>query len=208
MSASALPRLVGAILAGGRSSRFGGAPKGLARVGGARLVDRAAAALGSVCDDLVLVAHAPDAAAWLPGARVVADVRPGLGALGGVHAALAHAGAAVIVVAWDMPFVPASLLAELRDVGRRGADAVVPVGDDGPEPLCAFYGPRCLAAAGALLDRGERRARALAESVDTVWLAADRLARHGDPAVTMLSVNAPADLARAEALSRAAVPPV
>ncbi|MDF1502224.1 molybdenum cofactor guanylyltransferase, partial [Roseisolibacter sp. H3M3-2] len=152
------------ILAGGRASRFGGAPKGLATVGGARILDRVAGALAPVTDALLLVAHAPDAAAWLPGVRVVGDVHGGMGALGGVHAALAHAGTDVLVVAWDMPFVSAGLLAALRDAGRAGAAAVLPVHPDGHvEPLCAWYAASCAAAAESLLLADEQRAGALAE---------------------------------------------
>ena len=57
----------GVILAGGLSSRYGGLPKGLERVGGRRIIDRVADVLGDVTDDLLLVANHPDAAAWLPG---------------------------------------------------------------------------------------------------------------------------------------------
>jgi len=194
-------RVTGVVLAGGGATRFGGAAKGLARVGGDRIIDRVAGALGAVCDELLLVANAPDAAAWLPGVRLARDVLPGLGSLGGLHAALAHAGgAAVVVVAWDMPFVPASLLAALRDAGAAGATAVVPESDDGPEPLCAYYGPACRRVAEALLGAGERRARALGEAVGARRLGVREVARHGDPRVLFWNVNTPDDLAAAEAV--------
>jgi molybdopterin-guanine dinucleotide biosynthesis protein A len=195
--------VTGVILAGGLARRFGGAPKGLARVGEARIVDRVADALGGACDDLLLVANTPAAAGWLPGVRVVADVRPGCGSLGGLHAALVHAGGAVIVVAWDMPFVPATLVRALRAVGERGAPAVVPAGVDGPEPLCAYYGPACRAAAERLLGDGERRARALGDAVGAHRLDAGALARHGDVRAMFGNVNTPADLA---ALAAATLP--
>ncbi|HEY0779525.1 MAG TPA: molybdenum cofactor guanylyltransferase [Gemmatirosa sp.] len=191
----------GVVLAGGDARRFGGAPKGLARVHGARIIDRVADALRAACDDLLLVANAPDATDWLPGVRVVADVLPGRGALGGLHAALAHASGPVIVVAWDMPFVPAALLGGLRAEGARGAPAVVPEGTDGPEPLCAYYGAGCRAAAESLLGAGERRARALGAAVGAVRLDAAAVARYGDPRVIFRSVNTPADLAAAAALA-------
>lgn len=191
----------GVILAGGAAARLGGRPKGLERVGGARIVDRVADALRATCDHLLLVANAADAADWLPDVRVVADLRPGLGSLGGLHAALAHAGGAVLVVAWDMPFVPAALLAALRDAGAH-ASAVVACGPGGHvEPLCAWYGAECAAVAGRLLDAGERRAGALADAVGAARLPADVVARSGDPRRIFLSVNTPADLARARALA-------
>lgn len=193
--------LTGVVLAGGRASRFGGRPKGLASVGGARILDRVADALAATTDVLLLIAHAPDADRWLPGVRVAGDVHPGCGALGGLHAALTHASGDVLVLAWDMPFVPPSLLAELRDVGRAGAHAVLPLHPDGhPEPLCAFYAAPCRALAESLLARGERRAGALADAASAVRLTPAEVARHGDPRTLLLSVNTPEDLARAATL--------
>src|SRR5690242_7667168 len=116
----------GAIIAGGRATRFGGVAKGLERVGGARIIDRVAAALRDSCDDLLLVANDPAAAEWLPGTRVAGDVRPSQGALGGVHAALSSVRDAALVLPWDAPFVPGSLLRALRAAGEEaGADAAV-----------------------------------------------------------------------------------
>jgi len=167
-------RCVGAILAGGRASRFGGGPKGLQLVGGRRIVDRVAAALGEVADELLVVTSADDDAAWIAGVRVVRDVVPEVGSLGGVHAALAHArGADVLVVAWDMPFVDAGLLAALRARGEAGdAEAVLPRSGArlGGEPLCAWYAARSLATAERLVAAGERRAGAVASAVRVAWL--------------------------------------
>ena len=135
-----------------------------------------------------------------PDADVVTDARPGLGSLGGLHAALVHGGGVpVLVVAWDMPFVPASLLAALRTLGETHGAAAVPDGPAGLEPLCAWYAPACRDVAAALLDAGERRAGALARAVDAARLPCTEVARHGDPATLLLSVNTPDDLARARA---------
>ena len=197
--------MIGVVLAGGAATRFGGAPKGLAVVDRARIIDRVADALRATCDDLLLVANVPDAGAWLPGVRTVRDVIPGQGSLGGLHAALAHAGGPVVVVAWDMPFVPAALLAALRDAGASGAAAVVPDGPDGPEPLCAYYAARCRDVAERLLGHGERRARALAPAVGGARLDAPTVARYGDPRTIFHNVNTPEDLAVAESAVRTVV---
>jgi molybdopterin-guanine dinucleotide biosynthesis protein A len=201
----------GVILAGGAASRFGGAPKGLERVGGRRIIDRVAAALREVSDDLLLVANDPAAATWLPGVRTVADVRPGLGALGGLHAALAHAGTDVLLVAWDMPFVSAALLGELRRIGEGGTDdshhaltfvdapdVVIPESDGsrrGVEPLCAWYAQRCLAAVADTLDAGDLRVVGFHERVRVQRLPVQRVRDFGDPARLFSNVNTRAELA-------------
>jgi molybdopterin-guanine dinucleotide biosynthesis protein A len=199
--------VTGVILAGGLASRYGGAPKGLERVAGERIMDRVAAALAATTDSLLLVANDAAAATWLPGVRCVPDVLAGLGTLGGIHAALAHAGGGpAIVVAWDMPFVPASLLAELRALGESAlADAAVPESDSkrGLEPACAYYTAACLAPIEARLAAGDRRVVAFYDDVRVARLDAERVARHGDPSQLFLNVNTPDDLARAERIAAA-----
>jgi molybdopterin-guanine dinucleotide biosynthesis protein A len=192
-------RVTGVVLAGGAAARYGGLPKGLERVGGRRIIDRVADALRASTDDLLLIANDDAADGWLPGVPRRADVRPGLGSLGGIHAALVHAGGAAIVVAWDMPFVPAALLGRLRELGR-GADAAVPESDSkrGVEPLCAYYTPACVAAIERRLDAGDRRVIAFYDDVDVRRLDAAAVARLGDPARLFMNVNTPEDLVLAE----------
>ena len=191
---------VGVLLAGGAARRFGGQPKGLARIDGVRIADRVLAALRGASTRQLVVANDPAAADWFPGDRVVADETPGLGPLGGLATALRAAdGSPVLVVAWDMPFVTAELLRELRRRGEAGARAVVPVhGVEGwAEPLCAWYAPSVLSTCGALLEAGARRASALLDALlpGAETVGDDELARFGDPARLFTSVDTPAALA-------------
>ncbi|MDH4133037.1 MAG: molybdenum cofactor guanylyltransferase, partial [Gemmatimonadota bacterium] len=173
-------------------------------VGGRRIIDR----LVEVCYEAfgsppLLVANAPDAASWRPELRLVRDVRPGLGAVGGLLTAVIEAPAPVVVVAWDMPFVTAPLLRALAD-GLDGADACLP-GSDGPrgmEPLCAAYGPACAPAIEAAVAGGDRRAIGFHDRIRVGILSGGTLAAFGDPAVLFFNVNTPADGAEAEALWR------
>lgn len=197
---------IGVILAGGGATRFGGRPKGLERVAGERIIDRVARALQMVTDDLLLVANAPEASRWLPGVRTVADVRPGEGALGGVHTALACAteGADVLVVAWDMPYVSAALLGVMRARGDAGdVDAVLPESDGsrrGVEPLCAWYGARCLTPITAALDAGDRRVIAFLDAVRVARVPLEEVRRFGDPDRLFGNVNTADDLARLQGM--------
>jgi len=190
---------VGVILAGGAASRYGGSPKGLERVGGERIIDRVARALVDVTDSLLLIANDPAADAWLAGVPRRADVLTGLGSLGGIHAAIVHAAAPVLVVAWDMPFVPSGLLAELRDAGRS-ADVAVPESGSrrGVEPLCAYYAPQCRHSIERRLAAGDRRVVGFFDDVRVVRVDAGTVARWGDPSVIFMNVNSPDDLGAAE----------
>jgi molybdopterin-guanine dinucleotide biosynthesis protein A len=98
-----------------------------------------------------------------------------------------------------MPFVPASLLRELRDLGDA-ADAVVPESDSrrGIEPLCAWYSPACVPAIERAIARGDRRVVAFFDEVRLVRLPADNVARHGDPERIFMNVNTAEELSAAE----------
>jgi molybdopterin-guanine dinucleotide biosynthesis protein A len=192
-------RCTGVVLAGGQATRYGGRPKGLETVGGVRVIDRVAAALSVVTDTLLLIANDPDATRWLPGVPMAGDLRPGEGSLGGIHAALARSNTAVLVVAWDMPFVAARLLGRLRELGE-GADAAVPESGSrrGLEPLCAWYAPACLPAIERRLGTGDRRVISFFDDVRVARLPLEEVANFGDPAVMFMNVNSPEDLEIAE----------
>lgn len=151
----------------------------------------------------LLVANDLAAAEWRPDLEVVADTRPGLGALGGIYTAVVAAPAPAVCVAWDMPFVSAPLLRALAD-GLAGHDAVLPE-SSGPrrlEPLCAAYGPACRAAIEAALAAGDRRAVGFHPRISLGILPLSYVRRFGDPAELFFNVNTADDLAGAERLWR------
>jgi len=100
-------KLLGAILAGGASRRFG-SDKALAEIDGRPMLDHVAGRLRGQCDALVIVGHD-----W-PGIERIEDLpRPGLGPLGGLAGALTHAGRrgydAVLTSGCDLPGLPCDL---------------------------------------------------------------------------------------------------
>lgn len=193
----------GAILAGGGSTRMGGAPKGLLLVGGQRILDRLVAGFQAALGALpLLVANAPDAVTWRSDLRVTADRRPGSGTLGGLLTAVLEAPAPVVCVAWDMPFVTPGLIRELAN-GLEGADVCIPEsgGRRGVEPLCAGYGPAAGPAMAAALDRGDLRAIAFHGAVRVARLSESVIRRFGDPEQLFFNVNTADDLVRANGMA-------
>jgi len=172
-------------------------------VGGRRILDRVVEALERATGERpTIVANTPDAGSWRPDLRVVADVLPGQGSLGGILTAV-ELLAPVICLAWDMPFVPAGLLATLA-ARLDGADAALPESDSrrGVEPLCAAYGSACGPAIRAALARGEARAIGFHGAVRVARLPREDVLQYGDPDVLFFNVNTPDDLERAERLCR------
>lgn len=193
--------MTGAIVAGGAAERFGGEPKGLRAIGGVRIIDRVASTLGKVTSDLVLIANAPDAEQWLPGVGVRRDERRERGSIVAIHSAIAGADARdiVLVVAWDMPFASADLLAFLLTQVMNGASAAIPDGLDGPEPFCAAYTRACLPAIERAIDRGEFRMSSLVAALpNAARVSAADVRTFGDPARIFFNVNDAADLEKAE----------
>jgi len=185
--------VVGFVVAGGRSLRMG-RDKALLPWGETDLLGHAIARLRAVTAD-VRILCGPEPRYVDRGVPVVTDVVPDAGPLAGVVAGLAAApGRPGLFLAVDLPRVPPSLLAGLVELSG-GWDAVVPVSPRGPEPLCALYGPACLAPMRRRMATGELRMTAFWPDVRVRRLAADELARHGDPDGIFRNLNAPGDLA-------------
>lgn len=196
-----MPEIEGFILAGGASSRMG-ADKAHLRLGGQTLVERAAAALGGVCGRISVVSSKPDAAAF--GLPTVPDLFGGRGALGGLHAALAHASAEwAAVLSCDLPFVTAALFERLASLRGPDADAVAPLQPDGrPQPLCAFYArAACLPVIEELLRADELRPRALLARVRTRWASFAELGGLENSGHFFKNVNTPEDFVEAQRIA-------
>lgn len=151
----------------------------------------------------LLVANSPQAPTWRPDLRVVPDVRPGAGSLGGIYTAVIEAPAPVVCVAWDMPFVPAELVSEIARALER-CDALIPEsgGPRGVEPLCAGYATACGPAIRASLDAGDLRAVAFHPRITIGILPLADVRRFGDPELLFFNVNTAEDLAKANELWR------
>lgn len=190
-----------AVIAGGPATRMGGAAKSGLEVGGRSIAAAQVAALRAVFGRVLVVAN--DAGPWRDlEIEIVADSEPGVGPLGGVHAALLAtrtSAGGVVCVAGDMPFLPEGLLRLLRD-RDPGAEAVAPRVGGRPEPLLARYAPGVLGVAEEQLAAGERALHALLARLRVSWIEEAEL-RALDPELRALTnVNTAADLARARAL--------
>lgn len=184
----------GFILVGGQSRRMG-TDKSQLLFGGQSFVDRIALEVGAVTSSIRVVGSNSGESRLLP---FVADVFPGWGALGGVHAALSACAAPwALVVACDFPFVTRELFARLATF-REGFEAVSPIQSDGiPQPLCTLYRiAPCLDRANDLIKSGERKPLALLQSVDTRWVSFDELADLAQASHLFDNVNTPDDYAR------------
>jgi molybdopterin-guanine dinucleotide biosynthesis protein A len=132
------------ILIGGRSQRFG-SDKALFEFEGEPLASRIARIAQTANPGTVRFVAASETQFGVQsknlGGPVVTDVRSGLGAWSGMHAALLNSTAKwTLVLACDLPFVTEDLLQKLADLTSDDVDAVVPRQPDGRlQALCAVY---------------------------------------------------------------------
>jgi molybdopterin-guanine dinucleotide biosynthesis protein A len=195
-------RVTGVVQAGGRSTRMGGEPKALIELGGRRIVERVVAAIAPVVDDVLVVTNTPELYAFL-GLRMVGDVFPDHGSLGGIYSGLAAAkGDAAFTVACDMPFLRADVA---RLVLERAADAdvVIPRVGDQLETLHAVYAKACLPHIEARLRAGRLKIVGFFDAVRVLEIPESDVRRLADPEVVFMNVNTPDELARARALDAA-----
>ena len=170
---------LGAVLAGGQSSRFG-TDKALAVLHGETLLDRARTLLAPQCDAVVVVGREDGVPDW---------PRPHMGPLGGIAGALRHAAAhgfaEVLTIAVDAVNLPADLAARLAPAPACLA----------AQPVIGLWPVTALPAVEAILaGAGRHSMRALADAV-----AARAVHLAAEPA----NINTPADLA---ALARMEMP--
>ncbi|WP_294318885.1 molybdenum cofactor guanylyltransferase [uncultured Sphingomonas sp.] len=172
-----MTRILGAILAGGRSTRFG-SDKALASLDGRALIDRVADAIAPQVDTLIVVGRAHPGLIGIPDRPA-----PDLGPLGGIAAALHYAAAQnfaqVLTVPCDAPFLPAGLRLHLSDAGPAVHLAALPVVGWWP------------ASAGATLDAllaggGSRSVRAFADRIGALGMTGP---------TEIPNINTPDDLA-------------
>jgi molybdopterin-guanine dinucleotide biosynthesis protein A len=194
----------GYVLAGGKSSRMGvNIDKAFLEIGGQTLLERAVSVVGLVCGEVAVVGD-PAKFGTKFGAvgMVVADIFPGCGPLGAIHAALVHSSAELnLMLAVDMPFVSREVLAFLFAVAEdEGNHAIVTVPQIGKglQPLCAVYRREFAVVAEQALREGKYKIDAAFSSVSTRVIEESEVAASGFSERNFFNVNTPQDCLAAE----------
>lgn len=139
------------------------------------------------------------------GGRVVADLYPEAGPLGGIATALSScAGDRALILAVDMPSLSIDLLNAMA-ARRFAGDALVPRTEPKPgsegtsrqvETLHTIYRTSCLPAIEARLQLGNLKVADLFEVVAVDYLDPDWLRKHDPELRSFENVNSPADYNR------------
>lgn len=169
-------RLLGAVLAGGQSRRFG-SDKAQALLGGTTLLDHAVAALNPQCDRIVIVGRENGPVAAIPDRP-----QPGLGPLGGIAGALAYAASEGFDAVLTVPVDCVRLPANLRDL------LAPPPASLAAQPVIGLWPVQALPLVDALLgEEDDRSVRSFARRIGARAVESD---------VHLPNINHPSDLDR------------
>ncbi|MDI7275770.1 MAG: molybdenum cofactor guanylyltransferase [Anaerolineae bacterium] len=194
-----MPEVSGIVLAGGQSRRLG-IDKALVRVAGVPLIDRVLGRLGQLTEDIVVVGGDPQACAR-PRVRLVPDLWPGMGPLGGIYSGLqAVRFGRALVVGCDMPFLDLRLL-RFMILLSADYDVVIPDMDGLLEPLHAIYSRATLKPIEALLRAGDLRIVHFLGQVRVRYVDRAEIEVFDPRTLSFFNVNTPEELQRAEALA-------
>ena len=190
----------GIVLAGGDSRRMG-MPKADLDLGGRTLITRVLDQLEPLCAEVMIVGRSMTDMIESDH-KLVRDLVPGLGPLGGLVTGLFYARYAwTLVAACDLPFLDRGVLELIITEALRapaGPRAVVPKTECGWQPLIAAYSKTCLGPARKALNAGLRKVDAL-KNHGIIWhsLTTDH-PRDSDNALNpFINLNTPAELAQA-----------
>jgi molybdopterin-guanine dinucleotide biosynthesis protein A len=199
--------VTGVLLAGGKSRRMGEDKRHLV-VGDETLLERGLGVLRSVFQK-VLVVIAQDSSPVGVDARVVRDLVPECGSLGGLYTGLMRATtSSIFVVACDMPFLDRAVIAQFTS-RRATADIVMAKLAARLHPMHALYGKRCLPVLEQMIQARQLKIHELVShaSLRVQYVTEMDLLTIDPSGRSFQNVNTPADLEAARSMLDRVPPP-
>ncbi len=186
-----------AILSGGLAKRFGGVSKSNIIVGGRPVISWMIDALSGLFSEIIMITNNPSENN-LSGLKTIPDIFPGIGPLGGIHAALnASSTNAVFIVAGDMPLINREIIAlQIGLYEQNHPDALIPRIGDYIEPLHSVCSKNILPSLEKYIL--EKNSRAVWEFFRTVKTEYFKPSTGAEADGCFLNLNTPEDAARIE----------
>lgn len=182
-----------------------GHDKVLETVGNISLLQRVISCVSSIVKEIIIVAAEEQTASEIADhskLRIVTDIHPGKGPLGGIFTGLANSSSLYnLVVASDMPFLNQALLHYMTQLSA-GFDLVVPRAGKLVEPLHAVYSKSCLPHIERMVKQNKLSIYQLFHLVRVRYVEAEEIERFDPEHLSFFNINTDADLERARELAR------
>lgn len=197
------------ILAGGKNSRMQGKDKAFLKLGNEPLIKRQLRLLKRHFKKIIIVTNAPRKYINLKGIKIVTDLIPYQGPLGGIFSGLKASGDNYnFVFACDAPFLNLRLIKHMIHLKDR-FDVVIPRLKKGYETLFAIYSKNCIAPIYETLKpclsttkRDDFRITNFFNKVKLKELNEEEVSKFGDPNILFMNINTKKDLLRAKKILR------
>jgi molybdopterin-guanine dinucleotide biosynthesis protein A len=192
------------VLAGGKSIRFGH-DKILERIGNTNLLEKVISLVDPISKDIIIVTakeRALTRIAKYPKVKIVNDIFPGQGSLGGIYTGLVKSDSFYnLVVAADMPFLNESLLRHMIKVADD-YDFVLPRVGKWYEPLHAIYSKNCIDPINSILEKGKKVIVELFSYVKVRFIEVEEIDRFDPKHLSFFNINTKEDLEIAKSIAR------
>jgi molybdopterin-guanine dinucleotide biosynthesis protein A len=199
------------IQAGGMSARMG-EDKALKPFLGRPLIQRVIDRLSPITDELIVTTNHPAEYTFLNTStrpigqsvhrlRLVSDLKPGRGALGGLYTAIASATSPLVAVAaCDMPFASTMFFEGARRLMvEEEADVVIAKTEEGYEPLHALYRREtCLPAIESAISADQWKVISWFPQVKVRTLTPDEVKSFDPSGLCFWNLNTPEEFIEAE----------
>ena len=191
------------ILAGGKSLRLG-YDKVLEKVGSSSLLEKVISRIDSLSKEVIIVTAEERTFPQLTGRpkiKIVSDIFPGIGSLGGIYTGLVTSNSHYnLVVAADMPFLDQPLLRYMLEVSD-GFDFVLPRINTFFEPLHAIYSKNCIEPIESLIKNGRKVIIDLFDYVRVKYIEAEEIDKFDPQHLSFFNINTKDDLERAKRIA-------
>ena len=187
------------ILAGGKSIRFGH-DKVLEKIGSSSLIEQVISRTDPLSKEIIIVTAKERNFAQLanhPKVKIVTDIFPGQGSLGGIYTGLVKSKSFYnLVVAADMPFLNESLLRYMIKVAD-GYDYILPKINKWYEPLHAIYSKNCIDPINSILEQGKKVIVELFSYVKVRYIEAEEVDKFDPHHLSFFNINTAEDMEKA-----------
>lgn len=191
-----------AILSGGEGKRFKGKPKTELTVGGRMIILRMLDVIGDIFDEIIIVSNSGENYSDVEKCKIIGDIFPGSGPLGGIHAAMKESEKeALFIFAGDMPFLNKDLIIkQIEEFSGNDSPAMVPVLNDLAEPLHAIYRSSLADEIEKILQEpGKHSVRDLIDKINAGFMI---IPDSPEMKMSFFNINDPSDLDQAELFLR------
>ncbi len=193
------------ILAGGKSVRLG-RDKIMEKLGDLSLLEHVISRIDPLVSEIILVISENRRFPQLECSqkiRIVSDIYPGKGSLGGIYTGLSSSNSFYsLVLAADMPFLNRPLLRYMFEASD-GYDFVLPRIDSFFEPLHAVYSKNCIKPAESIIKMGCMVIVDLFQYVRVRYVEAEEIDQFDPQRLSFFNINTIEDLELARKIAEA-----